>query len=72
MAARRASPGMKTLAKRRNAGNDRFPARPKGAAQMNKYGVAVLEKGPAILCGLRLVLDHLGSSEHVNITLKEH
>ena len=50
----------------------RFPTRPKGATQMVQYGVAALEKDPAILCGLRLVLDHLGGSESVNITLKEY
>ncbi len=38
---------------------------------MIQYGVAALEKGRAILCELRLVLDHLGCSESVNITLKE-
>jgi len=39
---------------------------------MIQYGVAALEKGRAILCGPRLVLDHLGSSEPVNIALKEY
>ena len=29
-------------------------------------------KGHAISCGLRLVLDHLGSSECINITLLDH
>jgi hypothetical protein len=33
------------LAKRRNAADGRFPARPKGATQMIQSGVAVLEKG---------------------------
>ena len=42
------------------------------ATQMTQYGVAVLEKEPAILCGRRLVLGHLGRSEHGNITLKEY
>ncbi len=32
------------LAKRRNATDDRFPARPKGGTQMSQYGVAALEK----------------------------
>ena len=32
------------LAQRRNAANDRFPARPKGGTQMSQYGVAALEK----------------------------
>ncbi len=41
---------------------DRFTARPKGATPMIQYDVAVLEKA-TIRCGLRLVLDHLGSSE---------
>jgi|GEM_PF-794698 len=61
-----------TLAKRCNTADDRFPARPKGATQMIQYSVAALEKDLAILCRLRLVLDHLGSSEHGNITLKEY
>ena len=39
---------------------------------MIQYGVAVLEKDPAILFGLRLVLNHLGGSESVNNTVKEH
>jgi len=32
------------LAKRRNATDDRFPARPKGGSQMLQYCVAALEK----------------------------
>jgi hypothetical protein len=36
---------------------------------MIQFAVAVLEKDPAILCGLRLVLNHLGGSESINITL---
>ncbi len=39
---------------------------------MIQYGVAVLEKEYAISCGLRLVLDHLGGSEFINITLLDH
>ena len=39
---------------------------------MIQYGVAALEKDPAILCGLRLVLNHLGGSESINITLPEY
>ncbi len=38
---------------------------------MIQYGVAVLEKA-AIPCGLRLVLDHLGSSESINMTVLDH
>ena len=60
------------LAKRCNTANDRFPACPKGATQMIQYGVTALDKDRAIVCGLCLVLDHLDSSEHVNITLKEY
>ncbi len=60
------------LAKRRNDTDDRFPARPKGGSQMSQYCVAALEKDQAILCGLRLVLKHLETSEPVVITLKEH
>ena len=58
------------LDQRRNTANDRFPARPKGAKQMTQYGVKALNKDQAIVCGLCLVLDHLLSSEHVNITLE--
>ena len=39
---------------------------------MIQYGVTALDKDRAIVCGLCLVLDHLDSSEHVNITLKEY
>ena len=39
---------------------------------MMQYGVAALEKDLAILCGLRLVLHHLGGSESINIILQEH
>ena len=39
---------------------------------MIQYRVAVLEKDWAILRALRLVLDHLHSSEHGNIELKEY
>jgi len=60
------------LAKCFDATDDRFPARPKGGAQMSQYCVAALKKGRAILCCLRLVLKHLGTSESVVITWKEH
>ncbi len=39
---------------------------------MIQYGAAALEKDPAILCGLRLVLNHLGGSEYFNIILPEY
>jgi hypothetical protein len=39
---------------------------------MSRYCVTALKKDWAILCGLRLVLEHLGTSEPVIITLKEH
>ena len=59
-----------------NHANGLFPTRPQGANQMIQYGVAILNKGPydilAILCGQRLVLNHLVSSEPVNIVLKEY
>jgi hypothetical protein len=45
------------FAKGRNAVDDLFPARPKGAPQMHHYGVAVIGKG----AGLRLVVVHLGA-----------
>ncbi len=38
---------------------------------MIQYGVAVLEKA-TISCRLRLVLNHPGGSEPVNITLTEY
>ncbi len=38
---------------------------------MIQCGVAVLVKH-AIPCGLRLVLDHLGGSESINIALTEY
>jgi len=60
------------LAKRCNAADDRFPVRPKGGSQMLQYCVAALEKEHAIFCGLRLVLEHLGTSEPAVNTLKEH
>ena len=34
----------RVLAKRRNAADERFTARPKGAIQVIQYGVAALEK----------------------------
>jgi len=39
---------------------------------MSQYCVAALKKDEAILCGLRLVLEHLGASEPAIITLKEY
>ena len=59
------------LAQRRNTANDRFPARPKGGTQM-PHCVTALKKDWAILCGLRLVLEHLDASEPAIITLKEY
>jgi hypothetical protein len=58
------------LSKRHNTADGRFPVRPKGAKQMIQYGVTVLDKDPAIVCGPCLVLNHLLSSEHDNITLE--
>ena len=60
------------VAEGRNTANDRFTARPKGATQMSQYCVTALKKDQAILCGLRLVLEHLGSSEPANLGLAEH
>ena len=60
------------LGKRCNATDDRFPARPMGGSQMPQYRVSALEKDMPILCGLRLVLEHLGTSELAVITMKEH
>ena len=42
------------------------------ATRMIQYGVTALEKDPAILCGLRLVLNHPSGSECSNITLQEN
>jgi len=39
---------------------------------MSQYCVTALKKDQAILCGLRLVLEHLGASEPAIITLKEY
>jgi len=39
---------------------------------MIQFGVAVLEKDAAIICGLRLVLNHPGGSESINITFQEY
>jgi len=39
---------------------------------MIQYGVAVLDKDRAILFGLRLILNHLGGSDSVNIALLEY
>ena len=39
---------------------------------MRHCGVAVLGKGWAIPCGLRLALTHLGSSEYINTMLTEY
>jgi len=48
----------------RNTADGRFSARPAGVAQTYQYSVAALDKGDAILCGLRFVLMLLGDSEH--------
>jgi len=60
------------LAKRCNATDERFPARPKGVTQMLQSFVAAFEKGKAIPCKLRLDLEHLGGSESAIIMLKEY
>ena len=39
---------------------------------MSQYGVTALKKDWAILCGLCLVLEHLGTSEPAIIMLKEY
>jgi len=39
---------------------------------MSQYRVAALAKEPAIVGGLHLVLEHLGTCELAVITLKEH
>ncbi len=52
--------------------NDCFPTRPMGGTQMPQYCVTALMKDRAIHCGLRLVLEHLGTSEPAIITLEEY
>jgi len=42
------------LAKRCNAANDRFPARPKGAKQVTPYGVTALNKDQPLSAGCAL------------------
>ncbi len=49
------------LCKRRNAVDDPFPTRPKGAPQMRPCGVAALDNGSTIACGRRLAWTHLGA-----------
>jgi len=39
---------------------------------MSQYRVTALKKDRAILCDLRLVLEHLGTSEPAIIMLKEY
>ena len=39
---------------------------------MPQYGVTALKKDQAILCGLRLFLEHLDGSEPINSGLTEH
>jgi hypothetical protein len=60
--ARRASAGlaMVGVASERNNADDRFSSCPVGAAQIRQCGVAVLDKGAAIACGLRLALTYFG------------
>lgn len=56
----------------RNKAGGRFSSRPTGAAQTHQYSVAVLDKGVAILCGLRLVLMRLSSSEYNSCPVTGH
>jgi len=60
------------LAQRRNNANERFPARPKGAKQMTQYRATAINKDQPLFAVCNPVLDHLLSSEHGNITLKEY
>ncbi len=60
------------LAKRRNTADDCLTTRPKGATRMIQFGVAVLDKDAAILCGLRLALNHPGGSASINTALQEY
>jgi hypothetical protein len=47
-----------------NAADGRLSPCPAGVTQRAQYGVAALDKGTAILCGLRLVLGSLRGSEY--------
>ena len=55
----------RTLYKGCNAAEGRFPLRPKGSPQIAQSSVAVLDKGTAIACELRLVLSYLWASKLV-------
>ena len=57
------SSGFKAIAKSLNNVDECFAARPEGVNQMIQTSVAVLEKDPAILFGLRLALNHLVHSD---------
>ena len=61
-----------SLLKRHNAADGRFLLRPKGAPPMRQLGVAGLDKGTIIACGLRLDLAHWGDSELINTTSLEY
>lgn len=58
--------------RRRNAVDDRFTARPQGASRTIRARVAVVEKGRAMSCGRRLVLNRPAGSESIDVTLLEY
>ena len=61
---RRASAGLAVAnASERNTADGRLSSCPKGVAQIRQCSVAVLGKGEAIACGLRLAITNLGDSE---------
>jgi hypothetical protein len=64
LAARRATAGLAVANSREhNTADGCFLAGSKGAPQIGQCGVAVLVKGYAIPCGLRLAVANLGRSE---------
>ena len=65
LAARRASLVMARPCREVQHRGQRFTCRPQEALEIIHNGVAALEKGPTISCGLRLVLNHLVRSDSI-------
>jgi len=55
----------RALFKDDNAADGCFSSRPKGSPQIPQFSVAVLAKGRAIPCELRLALGNLGASDFI-------
>jgi len=62
----------RVLAKRRNTADLPLHDSPEGSHPNDPIRRYSPCKGQAIHCRLRLVLDHLGSSEPINTTLLDH